>query len=86
MLFHDGSDLTDDGYLKNYIGTGPYQFTEFEQDQYIRLDRFDDYVPYGEEGYVDGMAGYKDASIQTLYYTYVKEASTRIAGRQDSMI
>ena len=76
------SDLTDDGYLKNYIGTGPYQFTEFEQDQYIRLDRFDDYVPYGEEGYVDGMAGYKDASIQTLYYTYVKEASTRIAGLQ----
>ena len=82
VLFHDGSDLTDDGYLKNYIGTGPYQFTEFEQDQYIRLDRFDDYVPYGEEGYVDGMAGYKDASIQTLYYTYVKEASTRIAGLQ----
>ena len=76
------ADLTEDGYLKDYIGTGPYQFTEFVQDQYIRLDRFADYVPYGEEGYVDGMAGHKEASIQTLYYSYVKESTTRIAGLQ----
>ena len=52
------ADLTETGYLKNYVGTGPYKFTEFVQDQYIRLDRFDDYVPYGEDGYVDGMAGH----------------------------
>ena len=64
------------------MGTGPYKFTEFVQDQYIRLDRFDDYVPYGEDGYVDGMAGHKDAAAQTLYYSYVKEAATRIAGLQ----
>ena len=76
------ADLTETGYLKNYVGTGPYKFTEFVQDQYIRLDRFDDYVPYGEDGYVDGMAGHKDAAAQTLYYSYVKEAATRIAGLQ----
>ena len=76
------ADLTETGYLKNYVGTGPYKFTEFVQDQYIRLDRFDDYVPYGEDGYVDGMAGHKDAAAQTLYYSYVQEAATRIAGLQ----
>lgn len=79
------ADLTETGYLKNYVGTGPYKFTEFvqdHQDQYIRLDRFDDYVPYGEDGYVDGMAGHKDAAAQTLYYSYVQEAATRIAGLQ----
>ena len=76
------ADLTETGYLKNYVGTGPYKFTEFVQDQYIRLDRFDDYVPYGEDGYVDGMAGHKDAAAQTLYYSYVQEPATRIAGLQ----
>ena len=76
------SDLTEEGYLKNYIGTGPYQFTEWVQDQYIRMDKFEDYVPYGTPGTVDGMAGYKAPTIPTLYFTYVKDVTTRIAGLQ----
>lgn len=38
------------GFMIDYIGTGPYKFVEWAQDQYVKLKRFDDYVPYGTEG------------------------------------
>lgn len=69
------------GFLEEYIGTGPYKFTEWVQDQYIRLDKFDDYTAYGTEGEaMDGWAGYKAAPTKTLIFNYVPEATTREAG------
>ncbi len=64
--------------LSEYIGTGPYKFTEWVTDQYIRLDKFEDYVPYAEES--DGWWGKKEANIQTLFYEIVTDDSTRVAG------
>lgn len=64
--------------LSEYIGTGPYKFTEWVTDQYIRLDKFEDYVPYAEES--DGWWGKKEANIPTLYYEIVTDDSTRVAG------
>ena len=69
------------GFMTEYIGTGPYKFTEWVQDQYIRLDKFEDYVPYGTEGEaMDGWCGYKAAPTKTLIFDYVKEDATREAG------
>lgn len=69
------------GFLVDYIGTGPYKFTEWVQDQYIQLDKFEDYVPYGTEGApMDGWAGYKAAPTKTLIFDYVHEDATREAG------
>lgn len=36
------------GFLVNYIGTGPYKYVEWKLNEYILLDKFDDYVPYGD--------------------------------------
>ena len=69
------------GFMIDYIGTGPYKFTEWVQDQYIQLDKFEDYVPYGTEGEpMDGWAGYKSAPTKTLVFNYVLENQTREAG------
>jgi ABC-type transport system substrate-binding protein len=35
----------------NYIGTGPYKVLEWEQDEYLLLERFDDYWGDGVEGW-----------------------------------
>ena len=43
------------GFMTEYIGTGPYKFVEWPQDQYVKLERFDDYVPYGRRA--DGRLG-----------------------------
>lgn len=74
------------GYLKDYIGTGPYRFVDWIQDQYITLERFEDYVPYylenSTEETMDGWGGYKHAYTKTLKFYYVTEETTRIAGLQ----
>ena len=71
----------DNGFLVDYIGTGPYKFSEWVQDQYIRLERFDDYVPYGTEGEeMDGWCGYKYAPTRVLEFDIVPDQSTATAG------
>ena len=69
------------GYMTEYIGTGPYKLAEWQQDQYIKFERFDDYVPYGEEGREDdGWSSYKTAPTKYIEYDFVKEPTTREAG------
>lgn len=69
------------GFMTDYIGTGPYKFVEWKLNQYTLLEKFDDYVPYGDPSKpVDGWAGYKDPKIKKLYFHYVSEPTTRTAG------
>lgn len=70
------------GNIQQYIGTGPYMFTEWETDRYILLTKFDDYSPYGEEGDLDGYYGYKVAATKEIYYDIVTDVATRTAGIQ----
>lgn len=73
----------DNGFMKEYIGTGPYKFVEWKQDQYIKLERFDDYVPYGTEGAEDdGWASYKTAPTRYLQFDIVPDQATETAGME----
>ena len=61
----------DTGYVPaDYIiGTGPYMFKEWAVDQYVLLERFDDYAAYGDPDQpIDGLWGlqarvYQDAEV-----------------------
>lgn len=64
--------------VTEYIGTGPYRFVEWRQDQFIRLARFDDYVPSDAEP--SGLAGHKTAYFDEIVFTFVSDTSTRLAG------
>ena len=79
-------DLDENGYMKKFIGTGPYTYVEWVQGQYILLTKFDDYVPYYPAGVsdevMDGWAGYKHAYTKNLKFWYVPESSTTVAGLQ----
>jgi peptide/nickel transport system substrate-binding protein len=71
----------DRGFLKDYIGTGPFKFVEWNLNQYILLEKFADYVPYGDPSKpIDGWAGYKSPKIEKLYIDYVPDNATRLAG------
>ncbi|MDO5422236.1 MAG: ABC transporter substrate-binding protein [Eubacteriales bacterium] len=73
----------EDGYMTEIIGTGPYTFKEWVLDQYVWLEKFDDYVPYGDPAEEsDGWAGYKHAYTQNIYLWVVPEETTRMAGLQ----
>lgn len=63
---------------ENYIGTGPYRFSEWKPNRHVELVRFDDYVsPAGE---ADGYAGQRTASFDSLRFIPVPDVGTRVAG------
>lgn len=66
--------------IQDSIGTGPYQFGTWETDQHIRLDRFEDYV--SPEGEPNGLAGAKEAYFEEMYFHFISDSSTRVAGLQ----
>ncbi|MBW4083648.1 ABC transporter substrate-binding protein [Paenibacillus sp. S150] len=68
---------TADG-ITEYIGTGPYKLQEWKKDQYIHLVRNDDYV--GVDSEPSGFSGHKDAATPSIYYYFVSDNATRVAG------
>ena len=70
------------GSVKSYVGTGPYKFGEWKEGSYIRLDRYEDYQPYGTEGDCSGWYGYKSQPTKTVYYDIVTDVATRTTGIQ----
>jgi len=66
--------------LDEYIGTGPYKFVEWVQDQYIHLEKYDDYSSLDTAS--DGLSGKKEAKLDDIYFRMVSDHSTRLAGLQ----
>lgn len=66
--------------IEQNIGTGPFKFVEWKQDQYIHLEKFADYQSLDSPA--DGISGKKEALIDDLYFEYITDESTRLAGIQ----
>lgn len=69
------------GYVTSYIGTGPYKFVEWIPDQYILIEKNEDYVQIAN-GAKAGWAGEKKAPTKKLFFHFVADDSTRVAGIQ----
>lgn len=61
-----------------FIGTGPFKFGEWKQDQFIRLEKFKDYQSLNTPA--DGVSGKKEALVDELYYYITPDESTRVSG------
>lgn len=66
--------------ITEVMGTGPYKFVEWKQDQYVHLTRFDGYQPL--EGEASGFVGKKEAATRDIYFRVVTDEATRVAGLQ----
>lgn len=66
--------------VTEYVGTGPFEFEDWQQDNYIHFTKFDDYSIVDEE--MDGLAGKKEALVDDVYFYIAPDASTRQAGIQ----
>lgn len=60
------------------IGTGPYKLAEWIRGNKLVVERFDDYVPRGEEG--SYLAGAKIAYLDRIEWLEVPAEETKIAG------
>lgn len=66
--------------VAEYIGTGPYQFEEWKQDQHILLSPYENYSSRTEEP--DGLFGKREALLSKIYFQFITDSSTRVAGIQ----
>ena len=64
--------------LKEFIGSGPYQFKERKPDQYVLLTRFDGYTARKEPP--SGYGGKRVALVDELRFLPVPNANTRVEG------
>jgi peptide/nickel transport system substrate-binding protein len=65
---------------EGYIGTGPYQFVEFQADRFTLMARFPDYASL--ETPHSGYAGAKPAYLDELEFVPVPDEAARLAGLQ----
>ncbi len=65
---------------KDYIGTGPFKFEEWKQDQYVHVSKFEDYSSLDRAA--DGVSGKKEALVDDIYFHFVNDSSTRLLGLQ----
>lgn len=74
-------EIIDEAGLDNideYIGTGPYKMEDWRQDQYIHLSKYEDFQSRSEPA--DGLSGEKKALVDDMYFHFVGDSSTRVAG------
>ena len=69
--------------VDEYIGTGPYAFKDWKQDQHIHLTKFADYQSRSEPA--DGLAGEKKALLDDIYFHIVTDPSIRVTGLQSGL-
>lgn len=70
-------DAATDTGVTDFIGTGPYAYNEWVQDQYVHLTKFADYHG-GGQGKASGYAGQRQAQAEDLYFQIATDASTRV--------
>ncbi len=64
--------------LKEFIGTGPFKFVDWQPDRFLRFARFDNYV--ARPGEPNGWSGRKAAYLDELSFIPVPEDAVRADG------
>lgn len=73
-------DGADEKGVKEYVGTGPFKFVEWKQDQYVHITKNDDYQSLDTPA--SGFTGQKEAKVDDIYFQFVSDTATRGAGLQ----
>lgn len=66
--------------VTEYIGTGPFKYNEWLQDQYIHLIKNEDYQTLSSPA--GGMVGKREPLVDHVYFYFVPDPSTRLNGIQ----
>ena len=72
-------DAAGDDKIKEYIGTGPYKFVEWQPDRHIKVARFEEYSLLSSRR---GFSGKKNAWVDEIRFIPVKDKMTKITGVQ----
>lgn len=74
------ADNSDDTGVAEHIGTGPFMFHEWKQDQHVHLKKFDDYQALSGEPSLT--VGEKKALVDDLIFVFTPDSNTQASGLQ----
>lgn len=63
---------------EDLIGTGGFKFAEWATDNYVKLEKFEDYKPFTTEK--SGFYGDRTAYVKEVYFYFVTDTTTRLNG------
>lgn len=66
--------------VNEFIGTGPFKFVEWRQDQFVHVIRNEDYQSLSTPA--SGFTGQKEALVDEIFFNFVTDTPTRAAGLQ----
>ena len=76
-------EAMDTGLVTEFIGTGPYEFSDWKTGEYIELKAFRDYKPYADTS--SGLWGNKKGQEDVLRYYFVPDEVTRTIGFESGL-
>lgn len=68
------------GQIKQFVGTGPFEFVEYKPDRYIKLRKFNGYSARADKA--RGLAGERKALVDELNFIPVSDPMARVSGVQ----
>lgn len=74
----EDSDDDEEKGAHEYIGTGPFEFIEWKQDDHIKFEKYEEYSPRTEEA--SGLGGEKEVLVDEINWSFVPDSSTRVNG------
>ncbi len=64
--------------MRELVGTGPFQFVEWQPNRFIKMKRFDTYAARSEEP--NGFGGRKTAYADEIHYSFVPDKTVQSVG------
>lgn len=84
VIVPEGEAERQDGQITDPIGTGPFRFVEWQPDQYLRVERFDDYAL--DDRPASGFTGRREALVDAIEFRPITEASVRAAALENGEV
>jgi peptide/nickel transport system substrate-binding protein len=84
VIVPEGEAERQGGQITEPVGTGPFKFVEWVPGQYLRLDRFEDYV--AQEGPASGFTGRREALVDRIEFRPITEATVRAAALENGEV
>ena len=72
------------GKITEPVGTGPFKFVEWVTDQYLRLEKFEDYT--ADEGPASGFTGKREALVDEVIFRPIPEPTVRAAALENGEV
>lgn len=84
VIVPDGEADRQGGQITEPVGTGPFRFVEWRPDQYLRVERFDDYAL--DDRPASGFTGRREALVDAIEYRPITEAAVRAAALENGEV